>query len=139
MQPASKPLDRIRSTVQASELQAISHQAAKAIAQSLSRAKSLKSRTLYARALRDAVSAWDTARDAVRILKGKGLPTRVPEKLARRRASTNAYQILDAEELPANVKQLMAPKPETKPEGKPETGKPGQELETEAEPKKESL
>ncbi len=115
---------------QALLLQDLAAQTADALKVSLSKSKSAKQRVYLARAVRDVVSAWDTARDAVRILRGKGLPTRVPEKPSRSAlAARSRWQILDVEDLKptANSTPLQLPAPT-------ETGKPKED-----EPKKESL
>jgi hypothetical protein len=36
-----------------------------------------------AKAIKELVGAWDTARDAVRVLRGKGLPASVKSRAAR--------------------------------------------------------
>jgi hypothetical protein len=92
-------LPRIDSIIQAKQLQRLSHETAIQLEKDLASCSSAETRALLVRSLRDAVSAWDTARDAVRILKGKGLPTRVPEKPSRKRLHAGSYQILDLEDV----------------------------------------
>jgi hypothetical protein len=101
--PRTRPITDFK---QARQIQHIAHSLCKKLEDSAVQATNVKTRCSLAKALRDAVSAWDTARDAVRILKGKGLPTRVPEKLTRRKLAPSSYQIIDVEDLPANVKRL---------------------------------
>jgi len=92
---------------QARHLQLASHSLCLKLKESIDSSTSAKERVFLARALRDAVSAWDTARDAVRIIRGRGLPTRVPEKLKPR--SFKGYHILDIGDLPASEPKRLAP------------------------------
>jgi hypothetical protein len=118
-------LPRIDSITQAKQLQRLSHETAFRLQKTLEQRHSVEDRATLCRALRDAVCSWDTARNAVRILKGKGLPTKVPEKITRRKLAASSYHVLDLDELPANVKQLTNGKTTTEPTTtEPETGKP---------------
>jgi len=66
-----------RSLTQAKRLQLLAHDVAMALRQDLQTAPDADARTRVARALRDAVSAWDVARDACRVLRNRGLPKAV--------------------------------------------------------------
>ena len=104
------PLPHVRQLVQALELQACCYQTARQLEKALKSARSLKSRTLLSRALRDAVSSWDTATNAVRILKGKGLPKSAPERSHVRALAGRRWTVLDIDEVPGKEpKQLAAP------------------------------
>lgn len=106
---------------QAKALQALAADAALNLRQDIVAASSTDMRVKLARALRDAVSAWDTARDAVRVLRGRGLPRSVLEK--PRKSKSKPIAMMD------DVDQTTAPEPTPKP---PETP-------TEKEASKESL
>jgi len=82
-----------RSLTQAKRLQLLAHDVAMALRQDLQTATDADARTRVARALRDAVSAWDTARDACRVLRNRGLPKAVDgSKKSRDRAfATQAF------------------------------------------------
>jgi hypothetical protein len=121
-------LPRIDSIIQAKQLQRLSHETAIQLEKDLASCCSAETRALLVRSLRDAVSAWDTARDAVRILKGKGLPTRVPEKPSRKKLHAGSYQILDLEDVTTKPAKMI---PEKTPEPEPEPGRPADEDMTE--------
>ena len=95
-----------------------------ALGDSLRRSKSAVSRIRLARALRDASAAWDTFRDAIRVLRGHGLPRSVEEKRPGRRGRrTMTGGMREAETLTADQPGNGRPADP----GKGETGGPGKE------------
>jgi hypothetical protein len=74
-----------RSLTQAKHLQLLAYDVTIALRKDLDAASGADARAKLARALRDGVSAWDTARDAARVLRGKGLPKAEPERIKRLR------------------------------------------------------
>lgn len=106
MDSISHDLPHVRQLVQALELQAVSYQTARQLEKGLKKARSLKARVLLSRALRDAVSSWDTATNAVRILKGKGLPKAAPER-SRKLAAVRRWTVLDIDEVPGEERKAL--------------------------------
>ena len=108
-----------RSLAQAKHLQLLAHDVAVSLRKDVEAATSADARMKIARALRDAVSAWDTARDACRILRNRGLPKSVAARPAgRRRSLQKDLEILDYDpetELPGE-----APPEDALPENEPE-------------------
>lgn len=85
-----------RSLTQAKRLQLLAHNVAMALEQDLLAAPNADARLRIARGLRDAVSAWNVARDACRVLRNKGLPKSVDGSKKSRALATQTFQ----EEMP---------------------------------------
>ena len=83
---------RIQQRDQAATLQRLTYDAAIALRTACTKAGVFTVTRDEATALAQLVRAWDTARDAVRILRGKGLPASVRSKSARSPASVEPLE-----------------------------------------------
>ena len=102
-----------RSLTQAKHLQLLAHDVAASLRKDLEEAPDADARARIARALRDAVSAWDTARDACRVLRGRGLPKAEPERAKRRYDAERARRASSGpQEVPPEAGAGAAAEPE---------------------------
>jgi hypothetical protein len=131
-----KPLTLIRppgyhpknSLLEAHALQRLAFDAAIAFRLDLNAAKSFKNRAEIVRALKEAVATWDTLRDSIRVLKGRGLPKAIPEKLKQvRRSRIGAGQVLRDEPIEAPRPDLQPDRPESELDSEPQTGPPAED------------
>jgi hypothetical protein len=90
-QTKPKP-SRIHQRNQAATLQRLTYDAALSLRTACTKAGVFTVTRDEATALAQLVRAWDTARDAVRILRGKGLPASVRSKSARSPASVEPLE-----------------------------------------------
>lgn len=83
-EPITARPDRVKQTIQAAKLQRFAFDAAQALQRALTKDGVLTVTREDAQALAMLVKSWDTARDALRVLRGRGLPASV--KSARTRS-----------------------------------------------------
>lgn len=82
----------IKSTVQAATLQRLTYDAALALRAACTKDGVFNVTRESAVALAQLVRAWDTARDALRVLRGKGLPASVKGRAPRSSASVEPLE-----------------------------------------------
>lgn len=110
--PRIRPIAELK---QAKLLERLAAKTALSLEGDILSATSSDARIKLARALRDAVSAWDTARDAVRVLRGRGLPKAVGETLPRGRRKAMTLHITE----PGHI-ATETPKPSTDEDARPD-------------------
>ncbi len=82
-------VNKIRTAIQAARLQGLCYEAAMTFRQSLTKSPKEPLSRDDALALSNLVKSWDTARDAVRIAKGKPLPGSLRPKAKERKRNPN--------------------------------------------------